>query len=136
MRAEPLSHRLQVFRINRPVPVARHDVHPMVIVGKLSNRKVVIAVFRLDSLDDRNALLHRYQSIFVAEQKEGWHAQRPERRDRVVNCLVLEPNQAATNRLAELIRCRQRTERVVLLRSRLANHGFVSAFSNSPLTFS
>src|SRR6516162_8132288 len=119
LRAEPLSHRLQVFRINRPVPVARHDINPMVIVGKLPNRKVVRAVFRLDSLDDRNALLHRYQSVFVAKHKEGWPAQRPERRDRVVNRLALEPNQAATNRLAELIRCWQGTERVVLLRSRL-----------------
>ena len=92
----------------------------MVIVGKLSNRKVVIAVFRLGSLDDRNTLLYRYQPIFVTEQKEGWHAQRSERGDRVLNHLMLEPNQAATNRLAELIRCRQHTERVVLLRSRLA----------------
>lgn len=78
MRAEPLSHGVQVFRINRPVPIARHEVHPMVIVGKLSNRKVAIAVFRLDSLDDRNTLFHRYQSVFVTEQKEGWHAQRAE----------------------------------------------------------
>src|SRR6516225_5805207 len=120
MRREPFSHRTKIVRVNLAARFSHLQPHLMVVIGKLTNREIVVGVFSQDSLKYGHALLHWYQLVPVAEQKQRRHSHRPQCCHRIVIHLLREPKQIPANWLAQFFRLGQCTERVILLRFRSA----------------
>lgn len=57
-RGQPLSHRLQIFRVKAAISVARHQIHAVVSMMKHVNREISIAALRQGLSDNDNTLLH------------------------------------------------------------------------------
>src|SRR5215469_14469822 len=84
MCREPFSHRTKIVRVNLAAPFSHVHPHLMVVIGKLTNREIVVGAFSQDSLKYGHTLLHWYQLVPVAEQKQCRHSQRPQCRRRIV----------------------------------------------------
>jgi len=62
-----------IVRVDLAACFSHNHPHLMVVIGKLTNREIVVAVFPQNSLKYDHALLHRYQLVPVTEQNSvGW----------------------------------------------------------------
>jgi transposase len=73
-RREPCSHGVQISWVDRASGVIHGGPQAVVVMIKYVDREIRVAGFGQDIVNYRSALLHRYQAILRAKQKQRRHA--------------------------------------------------------------